>query len=395
MRRLGVLGLVVAVAVASPVAVFALTQSQLPAKFGLAWGQNAGAPYVRSIPQTSQIGIQNCAASLNDGFPPLTFTPATAGGCPPSGQDFNGILKQLSQWAQWQSAGGPVFYDSVFAASVGGYPNGAILSSAVTPGTQWMSTVDNNTTNPDTSTGNQVVGGTGWVQAPGQVPIGTPMQSFLSSAQTGYVISNVLTIGDASSNATGRANADTQFLFAFLWVNCPNTSCPILTSGGAGSTRGANAAADWAAHKALSTPNMNGGGLVGADSQNGTTSSLLVNVPVTTGSRTVPTSILGENLHALVTGELASHAHSVFLNDPGHSHTQVYSPGGGVNGFVQAPVSGVYVNSPVNTASATTNITIGPASGGGATGNVTATNGSGTAHNTVSRSTVVYWNLKL
>jgi len=55
-------------------------------------------------PQASQIGITNCAASLTDGFPPLTFVPVAQGGCPPFGSDFNGILRQITQWSQWMQA---------------------------------------------------------------------------------------------------------------------------------------------------------------------------------------------------------------------------------------------------------------------------------------------------
>ena len=94
---------------------WAITQSSAPPKFNIPWGNSAGVPYIRSIPQGSQIGITNCAASLTDGFPPLSFTPPGAGGCPPFGADFNGILQQITQWSRWYSAGGPIFYDSAFA----------------------------------------------------------------------------------------------------------------------------------------------------------------------------------------------------------------------------------------------------------------------------------------
>jgi hypothetical protein len=67
------------------------------------------------------------------------------------------------------------------------------------------------------------------------------------------------TIGDASSNGTSRANADTYDLFVHLWTNFDNTASPIYTSAGAGSTRGASAAADWAAHKAVTIAPINRG----------------------------------------------------------------------------------------------------------------------------------------
>ena len=40
-------------------------------------------------------------ASYEQGFPALNMTPIAAGGVPPSGQDFNGILYDLSNAALW------------------------------------------------------------------------------------------------------------------------------------------------------------------------------------------------------------------------------------------------------------------------------------------------------
>lgn len=128
--------------------------SGIPPKFTIPFG-NAAAN-IRSIPATSQIGIQAGAASLPDGFPPLCFQPTGSGGVPPFGQDFNGLLKQVTQWSQWEAAGGPVQYDAAFATAIGGYPNGAVLQQLNTPGAYWVNQVDNNSSNPDT-------GGANWV----------------------------------------------------------------------------------------------------------------------------------------------------------------------------------------------------------------------------------------
>lgn len=103
-----------------------------------------------TIPIPSQIGITNGAASFTDGFPPLTFAPLTAGGIPPSGADFNGIFNAITAIQRWQSAGGVFKYDSAFSAAVGGYPKGCLLATATGDGF-WISTADNNTTNPDGS----------------------------------------------------------------------------------------------------------------------------------------------------------------------------------------------------------------------------------------------------
>jgi hypothetical protein len=133
--------------------------SAVPAKFNIPWAYAAGSSYIRAIPQASQIGITPNAASLTDGFPPLPFQPGGA----PSGMDFNGILKWITQWNQWQGAGALVKYDPTFSAAIGGYPVGTFLAAAVA-GSCWLSTVDNNTTDPDT-------GGAGWVQLTGTINI--------------------------------------------------------------------------------------------------------------------------------------------------------------------------------------------------------------------------------
>ena len=354
----------------------ALTQSAAPPKFNIPWGNGAGVPYIRSIPQPSQIGITNCAASLTDGFPPLSFTPPGAGGCPPLGADFNGIFKQITQWSQWDGAGGPIFYDSVFAASAsGGYPKGAIVQSAIVPGDFWMSTADSNTTNPD-------AGGANWVPAPGQFQTGMMIGFPTTTILTGFVSANGLTIGNAASNATNRANADTQFLFAFIWNSCSNTQCPIYTSGGGASSRGANAAADYAANKAIAVYNMNGTGITGSDSQNGSSSTLLAGVPVISGNSTTPGSVVGENLHSLTAAENGPHNHTI--TDPGHTHSVSTGAFGGVSQTGTAAGSNFVVSS-ATSIGLTTNVT----------GISLASSGSGTGHNTVSRSTLVWWELKL
>lgn len=105
--------------------------------------------YRRIVPAASQIGVQDGAASLTDGFPPLNFDPVSAGGVPPFGQDMNGILYDVSAAARWQAAGGSATYDATFAAAIGGYPYGAVLISTVTPGVQWVALVDNLMNDPD------------------------------------------------------------------------------------------------------------------------------------------------------------------------------------------------------------------------------------------------------
>jgi len=163
------------VIIASP--AFGLSLSSSPPKFSIPWGASAAAPYINAIPVPSQIGISNCRASLTTGFPPLTFTPTSSGGCAPFGADINGILNQITLWQQWQGAGAVVLYDAGFSASIGGYPKGAMLAVAAHPVCIWISQTDNNTTDPDT-------GGSGWAQTCLGGGLGTATSTGSANSQT-------------------------------------------------------------------------------------------------------------------------------------------------------------------------------------------------------------------
>lgn len=127
--------------------------SGAPAQLVLPWA-NAGSKNY-PIPVPSQQGITPGAASWTDGFPPLCDTPLASGGIPPSMQDTNGGLYQMSAVDVWMCAGASFPYSSAFSTAVGGYPKGARVLMASGNGF-WVSTADNNTTDPDT-------GGAGWV----------------------------------------------------------------------------------------------------------------------------------------------------------------------------------------------------------------------------------------
>lgn len=106
-----------------------------------------------------------------------------------------------------------------------------------------------------------------------------------SAADTGWVLMDDKTIGDASSSATGRANADTSTLYALIWTNCIDTWCAV--TGG----RGGSAAADFAAHKPIALPKTLGRALAGYGT--GTVTDSGGNADVDTGaanSLTVPSN---------------------------------------------------------------------------------------------------------
>lgn len=188
--------------------------ASIPVKFPIPFANAADPADIRPVPQASQIGIQDGAASLTDGFPPINFIPVGAGGVPPFGQDFNGLLYQISAWNQWQAAGGPVKFDATFSTAIGGYPNGAEVLSATTAGLWWRSTADNNTTNPDS-------GGAGW----------TALSGGGAAAQYGVAggTANALTLTVAP--AIPSYGAGQVF---FVLAAAPNTNAVTLNVSGKG-----------------------------------------------------------------------------------------------------------------------------------------------------------------
>jgi len=125
--------------------------SDAPKKISIAFSRDGDK---RSIPNTSQIGVINGAASYPTGFPPLTFIAKENGGIPPDGEDFNGVFYEITNVERFLVSGGIFKYDSAHSLLIGGYPLGAVLLNDAGTG-MWRSTVDNNTSNPN-------AGGAGW-----------------------------------------------------------------------------------------------------------------------------------------------------------------------------------------------------------------------------------------
>lgn len=180
-----------------------MKSSDIPGKIPTPFANSAGASYIRTVPVPSQIGISGGAASYTDGFPPDCFIPAASGGYPPDGRDVNYMLKIATSWIRWQAAGGPIQYDSAFSTSIGGYPLGAVLQKANTAG-QWLCTVDDNTSNPDT-------GGAGWItyadpSAVARTKVFTYSQSWIAPAGvTSGLISGCGAGQGGTSNLAGGA----------------------------------------------------------------------------------------------------------------------------------------------------------------------------------------------
>lgn len=117
-----------------------------------------------------------------------------------------------------------------------------------------------------------------------------------SGVLSGYVRLNGRTIGNATSGATERANADTQSLFEYCWNGFDDTICPVV--GG----RGASATADFNAGKQLTLIDGRGRTFFGADGMGATTAGRLTSAtfanPNTVGS------VGGAEKHTLIRAEL-------------------------------------------------------------------------------------------
>lgn len=89
-------------------------------------------------------------ASFTEGFPAVTMLPLTAGGIPPEGKDFNGILFDITSHTIWVNAGGQYQFDAALSTAIGGYPAGMVLQNNA--GTaSYVSAVANNTTDFNTT----------------------------------------------------------------------------------------------------------------------------------------------------------------------------------------------------------------------------------------------------
>jgi hypothetical protein len=224
-----------------------------------------------------------------------------------------------------------------------------------------------------------------------------------SEAIPGWVIANATTIGGPASNATQLASSTAANLFTWHWNNFSNTQCPVFTSAGAPTTRGANAAADFAANKQIQVYDKRGKGEIGVDAMGSGGTARLNGVPVQSGAVSVPGSIIGENLHALITAELAVHAHGNSLSDPSHAHGNSLSDPSHVHGSsvpqavsqANAPPGGFGYNTLANTPAAFTGMSISNAGAFTGLGINNANAGSGTAHNNVNLSDTVFYYIKL
>jgi hypothetical protein len=139
-----------------------------------------------------------------------------------------------------------------------------------------------------------------------------------NSLINGFVRCNALTIGNAVSGATERANADTQTLWIYLYAKDPN----LVVSGG----RTGNALNDYNAGKQLTMPDWRGRTIAGlADMGNSATTALTAtgfgNVVTTLGAAG------GAQVSVILAANLPPHTHSGTTNIENTTHTHAFQHG--------------------------------------------------------------------
>lgn len=120
-----------------------------PSKFSTPWAESG---LKNPIPANSDPVTGR--AGFDQGFPAINMTPKDSGGIPPFGQDFNGIFFDITSAIRYNQAGGRPTFSAELAASIGGYPKGAIVMGDDGVAA-FQNAADSNMADPNT-------GGAGW-----------------------------------------------------------------------------------------------------------------------------------------------------------------------------------------------------------------------------------------
>lgn len=144
----------------------------------------------------------------------------------------------------------------------------------------------------------------------GSAILGQIIDATSETLDSGFLWCDGRTIGNASSGATARANADTQELFVHLWNNFANAQAAV--SGG----RGASALADFNANKTIALPDVRGRVMAGKDNMGGSAANRLTSGASGVAGNTIGATG-GAETHTLTEAQLASHTHT----QNSHAHT--------------------------------------------------------------------------
>lgn len=171
---------------------------------------------------------------------------------------------------------------------------------------------------------------------------GQLVPSFSPVAPAGTVAMAGGTIGSAASGATTRANADTLALFTLLWDGTSNAVYPIQDSTGAPTTRGVDAATDFADNKRFPLPVLEDG------------DALVAAVSSSVATRTVGEVIA--HTHVASSDSQGNHNHGVASGSSEGDDPNTCTNGGGRSGTVGSDFAGAHShNITVNSTGGTKN----------------------------------------
>ena len=185
------------------------------------------------------------------------------------------------------------------------------------------------------------------------VDIGDIKASIRQTPPTKWYVCAGGTVGSASSGGTLIAAAGASTLFGYLWDNFSNTVLAIQDSSGVATTRGASAAADFAANKRMPVPDLRDRTIFGWGSMGGSSANRLTGLITGGIDGDVFGATGGEEAHALTSAENGPHTHAQTVTESGAGSSQ------------KAPLKEA-LDSPTNEAAV-----------------ATGSSGSGTPHNTV------------
>lgn len=196
----------------------------IPKFFQRAFAQNGGK---QDVPITGD--SSGGRATYDTGFPPVTRIPIVAGGIPPFGTDFNGVLYDLSQAIQYVQSGVAFPFNQDFATAIGGYEIGAIVSDASNKSLLWINGTASNTAFP-----------TGWTQFTldqatatrrGTLRIGTQAEVNAGTLNSVAVVPATMRAGFATSFLANGYIAFPSWMLGFViqWGTTSNLSGGVLT----------------------------------------------------------------------------------------------------------------------------------------------------------------------
>lgn len=127
--------------------------------------------------------------------------------------------------------------------------------------------------------------------------------SYSTVVPNGWIIAQG-TIGNASSGASRRANADCAALFAYLWAGMDNAQAAVSTG------RGASAALDFAAGKTITFPVANGKNFRAVDDLGGSQANVITTVATGGTNRNIVGALAGEEATGLTANNNGTHSHT-------------------------------------------------------------------------------------